>query len=106
MVIDFNRLGTIGTSPNTTARSGATPPSGNRDTTTASTQSAPPTEPQENVQLSPEAQQIQQIAEKLQKSPEVNEDKVAQLKAAIASGSYQVNAQRLAGKMISAAQDW
>ncbi|MGE7992459.1 flagellar biosynthesis anti-sigma factor FlgM [Pseudomonas sp. NPDC089554] len=54
----------------------------------------------EAVHLSQEAQQLQQIREKLREQPEVNSARVAQLKQAIADGSYQVDAGRVASKLL------
>lgn len=55
----------------------------------------------DNVQLSNEAQRLQRLEENIAQAPEVNEDKVAQIKAALADGSYSVNADRLADKILS-----
>ncbi|UTA49455.1 flagellar biosynthesis anti-sigma factor FlgM [Simiduia sp. 21SJ11W-1] len=55
----------------------------------------------DNVQLSTEAQRLQKLEENIAQAPEVNEERVAQLKAAIADGSYSVNADRLADKILS-----
>lgn len=55
----------------------------------------------DNVQLSSHALQIQQLSEKLSSSPEtVDTEKVARLKAAIESGSYNVDSRQLADRML------
>ncbi|MNP77490.1 Anti-sigma-28 factor, FlgM [compost metagenome] len=51
--------------------------------------------------LSPEAQQLQQVTEKLRDQPVVNKDRVAELKAAIADGSYKVDSNRVASKLLN-----
>lgn len=55
----------------------------------------------ESVQLSREAQQLQQVSEKLRDQPTVNKERVAQLKQAIEDGSYQVDTQRIASKLLN-----
>ncbi|MFI8744009.1 flagellar biosynthesis anti-sigma factor FlgM [Pseudomonas sp. NPDC077186] len=106
MVIDFNRLNNANT-PANAGRTGATQ-AGNRNEPAAPSQapvvggdeqnSAKTGEP---VQLSREAQQLQKIGEKLRDQPIVNKERVAQLKQAIADGSYQVDSQRVAEKLLN-----
>ncbi|MCQ4307695.1 flagellar biosynthesis anti-sigma factor FlgM [Pseudomonas stutzeri] len=105
MAIDFNR-------PN----GAVTPPSSGRSSNVQNTER--PTVPQpaadavkntssstavsgESVQLSPEAQRLQQTAEKLGQQPSVDQERVAQIKQAIADGSYQVDPQRVASKLLA-----
>jgi negative regulator of flagellin synthesis FlgM len=55
----------------------------------------------DTVQLSPEAQRLQQAADKLNEQPAVDQERVAKLKQAIADGSYQVDSQRVASKLLA-----
>lgn len=104
MAIDFNR-------PN----SAVNPPSGGRSNGVQNTERPTPQQVPadevkrtsnasvsgESVQLSPEAQRLQQTTEKLGQQPEVDEARVARIKQAIADGSYQVDNQRVASKLLT-----
>lgn len=106
MVIDFNRLNSA--LPAATARSGSAQASENAkgaesgravhssETVATSTNAASG----ESVRLSPEAQQLQTITDKLQDLPDVDHERVARLKQAVADGSYQVDSQRVASKLL------
>lgn len=106
MVIDFNRLNNANT-PANTGRTGSTQ-AGNRGETAQPAQAAVvgkgdeqnAAKSGESVQLSREAQQLQNIGEKLRDQPIVDKERVAQLKQAIADGSYQVDSQRVAQKLL------
>ncbi len=106
MVIDFNRLNNANT-PTNTGRAVATQ-TGNRsesvqpNQTPATGADEPSTAKSgESVQLSREAQQLQSISDKLRDQPIVNNERVAQLKQAIAEGSYQVDSKRVAEKLLN-----
>ena len=106
MAIDFNN-------PNNTARlskptissshnSAQTNTIKNNSDTTAKSASAG-----EPVQLSKDARQLQSLTDKIAAQPQVNAEKVAQLKQAIAEGSYQIDNQRVADKLLGLeAQFW
>ncbi len=53
-----------------------------------------------HVKLSAEAQHLKQLEVQLKSAPDVDSDKVNALRAAIADGSYQVNAERVAEKLL------
>lgn len=104
MVIDFNRPN--GAAGPAGARSGNVQNNGGPATQAPSAGSAQNASSNsigagENVQLSPEAQRLQQAAEKLNDQPSVDQDRVARLKQAIADGSYQVDSQRVATKLLA-----
>lgn len=105
MVIDFNSPN----GPNGAGRSGQTAgAAGKREAAsidnTAGQQSAPQstqTESNSSVNLSAQAQQLQAIEEKLRDLPEVDNERVSQIKQAIADGSYKVDSSRIADKLLS-----
>lgn len=104
MVIDFNRLNNA--LPTATGRSGSAQASGDAKASSGSSSASPaavaPQGPAsgESVRLSPEAQQLQTITDKLRELPDVDHERVARLKQAVADGSYQVDNQRVASKLL------
>ncbi|MGJ7549724.1 flagellar biosynthesis anti-sigma factor FlgM [Pseudomonas alloputida] len=98
MVIDFSRLNN---SPSVTGGVRGNATSGNAEKS-GETQEAPKSASAsgEAVHLSQEAQQLQKVSDKLRDQPVVNSARVAQLKQAIADGSYQVDAGRVASKLL------
>ncbi|HSX70070.1 flagellar biosynthesis anti-sigma factor FlgM [Pseudomonas subflava] len=107
MVIDFNRLNNAANTANSgragnaqaTGRNEAvstTPPSA----TQVADEQASAGKTGESVQLSREAQQLQKVSDKLRDLPTVDKERVAKLKQAIADGSYQVDAKRVASKLL------
>ncbi|AYC32487.1 flagellar biosynthesis anti-sigma factor FlgM [Pseudomonas cavernae] len=106
MVIDFNRPNTA--APSSTGRTSGTQ-AGARNEAVGTSQTAPAQvsaeqaqtpKVGESVQLSQEAQQLQQVTEKLSAQPVVDKERVERLKQAIADGSYQVDSQRVASKLL------
>lgn len=102
MVIDFSRLN--GSTPVTGgSRTGTTKETG----TAASSSTAKPatdvTNPSsgEAVHLSDEAQRLQSISDKVRDQPVVNSARVAELKQAVADGSYKVDSNRVASKLLN-----
>ena len=98
MVIDFSRLNN---SPSVTGgvRGNAAP--GTAEKPGASQEAPKSTSASgEAVHLSQEAQQLQKISDTLREPPVVNCARVAELKQAIADGSYQVDAGRVASKLL------
>ncbi len=106
MVIDFNRLNS--STPAGTTRAGSTQGGKNEaidnkaaGSTAAAQPAAAGSKSGESVQLSSEAQQLQKTVDKLRDQPAVDSDRVAKLKQAVADGSYQVDSQRVASKLLN-----
>lgn len=103
MVIDFSRLnsspsltGSTRTSTaKETAEAGKSAPLNTPIEQTTTAQSG------ESVHLSNEAQQLQKVTDKLRDQPAVDNARVAELKAAIADGSYKVDSSRVASKLLN-----
>ncbi|MCK7548311.1 flagellar biosynthesis anti-sigma factor FlgM [Marinobacter koreensis] len=54
----------------------------------------------ENVSLSNQAKNLKQLEEKLGDYPEVDDDRVAQIRSALENGTYKIDAEKLAQKML------
>jgi len=55
----------------------------------------------DTVVISDAAKRIQEATRQLEEIPDVREDKVAQLKAQVENGTYEINAEKIADKMIN-----
>lgn len=54
----------------------------------------------ENVKLSSQAESLKQVEQQLADLPEVDDARIEQIKAALADGSYKIDAEKLAQKML------
>ncbi|MFJ4346597.1 flagellar biosynthesis anti-sigma factor FlgM [Pseudomonas sp. NPDC089401] len=98
MVIDFSRLNN---SPSITGGVRGNGTSGSAEKTGETVETPQKASASgEAVHLSQEAQKLQNVSDKLRDQPVVNSARVAQLKQAIADGSYQVDAGRVASKLL------
>jgi negative regulator of flagellin synthesis FlgM len=70
------------------------------DKRSAGSNSAETSTATDKVSLTDTATQLQSLQQKISDAPEVNEQRVADIKAAIADGSYNVDSQKLARNMI------
>ena len=102
MVIDFSRLNNSPALPGTTRTTGAKDSVETKaPALPAKAEQASASQSGESVHLSNEAQQLQKITDKLGDLPTVNSARVAELKLAIANGSYQVDSNRVASKLLN-----
>jgi len=54
----------------------------------------------ENVNLSNQAKNLNQLEQKLGEYPEMDDDRISQIRSALEDGSYKVDAEKLAQKML------
>ncbi|WP_339548022.1 flagellar biosynthesis anti-sigma factor FlgM [Pseudomonas sp. RA_35y_Pfl2_P32] len=103
MVIDFSRLNSSPTLTSSTRTSANQESADAAQTAPLSTQSQQVATSQsgESVHFSNEAQQLQKISDTLRDQPAVDKARVAELKAAIADGSYKVDSNRVASKLLN-----
>ena len=102
MVIDFSRLnGTPSPSGGRTGGVNNEKPSSATLTKTPDAPQQPSAQRGESVQLSAQAQQLQNLTGNMRQLPDVDNERVNRLKQAIADGSYQVDNQRLASKLVN-----
>lgn len=67
----------------------------------AAEKSNAPTNRGDQVSLTPTAQQLRSLEEQVAAQPVVDTQKVNAVKDALANGSFEINAERIAGKMMS-----
>lgn len=97
MAINFNHLSST---PSTSSRDKVDAPT----ITTKSTANNSGSEKgsaQSTVQLSTEALALQQIEEQVGKLPDINEPRIAVIAAALEDGSYSINPESIADKMLA-----
>ncbi|MBV6754701.1 flagellar biosynthesis anti-sigma factor FlgM [Pseudomonas chlororaphis] len=101
MVIDFSRLNNPPSLTSSTRTSASKEADGSGKSASVSTPAASVSQSGESVHLSNEAQQLQQVTDKLRDQPVVNSARVAELKQAVADGSYKVDSNRVASKLLN-----
>ncbi len=103
MVIDFSRLNSSSSLTGSTRTSNVKETAENGTSAPLNTpaESASTAKSGESVHLSNEAQQLQKVTDKLRDQPAVDKARVAELKAAIADGSYKVDSNRVASKLLN-----
>lgn len=99
MVIDFSRLNNTPSTAGTTRSKESV--EAKAQPLPAKAEQASASQSGESVHLSNEAQQLQKVTDSLRDQPVVNKARVAELKQAIADGSYQVDSNRVASKLLN-----
>ncbi|SFR43489.1 anti-sigma-28 factor, FlgM family [Marinobacter daqiaonensis] len=101
MTVGFNGIGNSQVNPQkTSADQAQNTKSGNQSAAAEQAPRQTPAARGENVNLSQQAKELKQIGQKLESSPEVDDSRVEQIRAALADGSYKVDAEKLAQKML------
>jgi negative regulator of flagellin synthesis FlgM len=103
MVIDFTRLNSSSSLTGSTRTSASKENADIGKSAPQDTQAeqASTVKSGESVHFSEEAQQLQKVTDKLRDQPAVDNARVAELKAAIADGSYKVDSNRVASKLLN-----
>ena len=100
MSVDFNG---IGPGQVNTQRTTADKPAGNQSTQPAGAEQAK-SQAQgargENVSLSSQAKNLKQLEQKLGDYPEMDDDRIAEIRSALENGTYKIDAEKLAQKML------
>ena len=100
MSVDLNG---IGPGQVNTTRTTADKASGNQTSQAPSGEQAKAQSPAargENVNLSNQAKNLKQLEQKLGDYPEMDDDRIEQIRSALENGTYKVDAQKLAQKML------
>ncbi|MEQ5833574.1 flagellar biosynthesis anti-sigma factor FlgM [Marinobacter sp. NFXS9] len=100
MTVDFNGIGpgqvNSKTTSTNTSKANTQTPSTPTPTEQARTQGSRP----DNVSLSSQARDLKKLEEQMSSYPEVDDDRIEQIKSALADGSYKVDAEKVAQKML------
>lgn len=101
MAVNFNGIGNNQVnSPTTNTDKATNTKSGNQSAPAEQASRQAPAARGENVNLSKQAKELRQMGEKLESYPEVDDSRVEQIRAALADGSYKVDAEKVAQKML------
>ncbi|WP_297794598.1 flagellar biosynthesis anti-sigma factor FlgM [uncultured Marinobacter sp.] len=98
MSVDFNGIGPgqVNTQRTTADKSGSTQNTQAPEQAKSQAQGARG----ENVNLSSQAKNLKQLEQKLGDYPEMDDGRIEQIRAALADGSYKIDAEKLAQKML------
>lgn len=98
MAINFNHLSST---PSTSSRDKVDAPTTITTKNTTNDSGSEKGSSQGTVQLSTAALALQQIEERVGKLPEINEPRIAAITAALEDGSYSINPESIADKMLA-----
>lgn len=96
MIIDTNNGLNPGTTGNLRSKGSGTATA--PDPQVAKENGAP--QGRDSVNLSPEAQKLSRLENQINATGDINADRVETIKRALADGSFEINAERIAGKML------
>ena len=105
MAIDMNGMNTNSSSNSRSRSVDIQPPRQNNGNVVPEKETITSEQKGENVSFSSKAQSFQQIEAGLKELPDVDADKVSKIRAAIEDGSYVVNSERVAQKMLDLEED-
>lgn len=98
MSVNFN--GGIGPGQVNTQKTQTDKPQTTQTSTPAPEQSRQKSVSGESVNLSSQAKNLKQLEQSLDSYPEVDDQRIEQIKAALADGSYKIDAEKVAQKML------
>ncbi len=97
MTNDINGIGNINNLPNSPSQKNTTE---NQQTDEAQRQDVTRTEQGDSVEVSSQSQQINHLIDKINQLPEIDQQRVDAIKSAIDEGNYQVDANKVAQKIL------
>ncbi|GGY66768.1 flagellar biosynthesis anti-sigma factor FlgM [Marinobacter zhanjiangensis] len=101
MAVNFSGIGNNPVnSPTTNTDKAPASKSGNPSAPAEQASREAPAARGENVNLSKQARELRQMGDKLESYPEVDDSRVEEIRAALADGSYKVDAEKVAQKML------
>lgn len=101
MVIDFNASNSANRSAQTGAAAAKRDAAAESNRPAAQENAQNTAAPEGQVKLSAQAQQLQAVEERLRELPVVDSERVAQIRQAISDGSYNVDSDRIADKLLA-----
>ncbi len=98
MVIDSNNINSSSGAPRNRVDSSA---SGTQKPNASAVDAKPESAAKPEVSLSSQAQTLNRLESNLQTSNEIDSDRVAEIKKAIADGTFEINAEKIADRMLA-----
>ncbi|WJW74618.1 flagellar biosynthesis anti-sigma factor FlgM [Thiohalobacter sp. IOR34] len=98
MAIEINNLPPSQVNLEASGQSSAAAQPATEAKTDAKAPASPP--PSDQISLTPEAQKLRDLETSVAELPQVDSDRVNAVKTALANGTFEINPERIAGKMI------